>query len=165
MISILSEDPEIEKIKAKKLEAKELKILIARLKKSKDPELLQVLKELDMPIPGKYIITKSGLKYKVLKKGPDGAQKATVNSSVRVHYIGKLVTGQEFDSSYKRGAPATFKVNQVIKGWTEGLQLMTPGSKYEFYIPASLAYGTRGAGDMIPPNSDLIFTIELFAIQ
>ncbi len=103
--------------------------------------------------------TKSGLQYKVLKEGTGASPKET--DTVKVNYRGTTVDGTEFDSSYKRGQPATFPVNRVIKGWTEGLQLMKPGAKYQFFIPADLAYGERGAGPEIGPNSTLIFDVEL----
>jgi FKBP-type peptidyl-prolyl cis-trans isomerase FklB len=105
----------------------------------------------------------SGLQYKVLGEGRGKTPKET--STVTVNYAGKLLDGTEFDSSYKRGEPATFPLNGVIRGWTEGLQLMKEGAKYEFYIPASLAYGENGAGGVIPPNATLIFQVELIAVQ
>lgn len=107
--------------------------------------------------------TASGLQYKVLKAG-NGA-KPTATSKVTVHYEGKLLNGTIFDSSYKRGETISFGLNQVIPGWTEGLQLMNIGSKYEFYIPYNLAYGERGAGKNIPPYSTLVFVVELFGIE
>jgi len=103
--------------------------------------------------------TASGLQYEVLQEG-NGPQPAGATSQVTVHYEGKLINGQVFDSSYKRNQPATFGLNQVISGWTEGVQLMPQGSKFRFYIPSELGYGTRGAGS-IPPNSTLIFDVEL----
>lgn len=105
--------------------------------------------------------TESGLQYKVLEAG-DGAKPAATDQ-VKVHYRGRLLDGTEFDSSYKRGQPATFKVNQLIPGWVEALQLMPTGSKWELYIPASLGYGQGGTGN-IPPNSTLIFEMELLEI-
>lgn len=105
--------------------------------------------------------TKSGLQYKVLKEGKGKNPKAT--SQVKVHYKGTLIDGTEFDSSYKRNAPATFGLNQVIRGWTEGLQLMKPGAKYQLYIPSDLAYGPRGRPS-IPGSSTLIFDVELLEI-
>lgn len=102
--------------------------------------------------------TPSGLQYKVISEGKGAKPKVT--DTVTVHYEGKLIDGTVFDSSYERGGPAEFKPDQVIKGWTEGLQLMPKGSKYEFYIPSELAYGEAGA-PFIEPNSVLIFTIEL----
>lgn len=104
----------------------------------------------------------SGLQYEVLQEG--NGEKPTVDDEVTVHYRGTLVNGTEFDSSIERGEPATFPLNKVIKGWIEGLQLMSVGSKWKLYIPSALAYGTRGAGSRIPPNSALIFEVELLSI-
>ncbi len=108
-------------------------------------------------------ITASGLKYIVLKEGT--GPKPTATSNVKVHYTGNLVNGKVFDSSVQRGEPIDFGLNQVIKGWTEGLQLMPEGSKYKFYIPYNLAYGDRAMGDVIPAKSDLIFEVELIKIN
>jgi FKBP-type peptidyl-prolyl cis-trans isomerase len=105
--------------------------------------------------------TASGLQYKVITMGEGAKPKAT--DKVKVHYSGTLIDGKEFDSSYKRNQPAEFGLNQVIKGWTEGLQLMNVGSKYEFYIPSKLAYGPNGPAS-IGPNQTLIFTVELLDI-
>lgn len=107
--------------------------------------------------------TASGLQYRVVQEGT-GATPADT-SSVTVHYTGKLIDGTVFDSSLKRGEPTTFGVNQVIAGWTEGLQLMKEGAKYEFYIPSNLAYGERGAGGAIPPYATLIFEVELISVN
>lgn len=107
--------------------------------------------------------TASGLKYIVLKEGTGAMPVAT--SNVKVHYTGSFLNGKVFDSSVQRGTPIDFGLNQVIKGWTEGLQLMREGSKYKFLIPANLAYGERGAGGAIPPNSNLIFEVELIKIN
>ncbi len=105
-----------------------------------------------------------GLQYKVLKEGTGPKPAAT--DTVSVHYKGTLISGKEFDSSYKRGQPAQFPVNGVIKGWTEALQLMPVGSKWQLFIPATLAYGERGTPDgAIPPGSTLIFEVELLSIQ
>lgn len=104
----------------------------------------------------------SGLQYKVIKEGSGLHPKAT--DKVKVHYHGTLIDGTVFDSSVERGEPISFGLNQVIPGWTEGVQLMTPGSKYIFYIPSNLAYGDREAGK-IPPGSTLIFEVELFSIE
>jgi len=106
----------------------------------------------------------SGLQYKVLVEGKGKTPKAS--STVTTQYSGKLLDGTEFDSSYKRGEAATFPVSGVIKGWTEALQLMKEGSKWELYIPADLAYGPTGTNDgTIPPNATLIFTIELIGVK
>jgi len=108
-------------------------------------------------------VTASGMQYKVLKEGTGPAPKET--DTVVTNYKGTLIDGTEFDSSYKRGEPASFPVNRVIKGWTEALQMMKTGSKYQLFIPASLAYGERGAGRDIGPNSTLIFEVELLSIK
>ncbi len=105
----------------------------------------------------------SGLQYKILKEGT-GAKPAAADSVV-CNYRGTLIDGKEFDSSYKRGQPATFPVSGVIKGWTEALQLMPVGSKWQLFVPADLAYGDRGAGPDIGPDSTLIFEVELLSIQ
>jgi len=107
--------------------------------------------------------TASGLQYEVIKQG-DGA-KPVPTDKVNVHYHGTLVNGKVFDSSVKRGEPITFGVQEVIKGWTEGLQLMTVGSKFKFYIPSDLAYGDAGAGADIGPGETLIFEVELLKIE
>lgn len=105
----------------------------------------------------------SGLQYRVLESGrgnsPQGQDK------VLVHYTGKLLDGSQFDSSHSRGEPASFQVDQVIKGWTEALQLMKQGDRWQLYIPPELAYGETGAGQNIPPNSTLIFDVELISIE
>ncbi len=108
-------------------------------------------------------VTSSGLQYEVLEATIGQKPKAT--DKVRVHYEGTLIDGTVFDSSYKRGESTTFGLNQVIKGWTEGLQLMSIGSKYKLYLPYQLAYGERGAGANIPPYAALIFTVELLGIE
>jgi FKBP-type peptidyl-prolyl cis-trans isomerase FklB len=105
----------------------------------------------------------SGLQYKVLTAGT--GKKPAATDTVVVHYRGTLTDGTEFDSSYKRNQPAKFKVNQVIPGWTEALQLMPVGSKWQLVIPAKLAYGERAAGGVIPPNSVLVFEVELQGIE
>jgi FKBP-type peptidyl-prolyl cis-trans isomerase FklB len=105
----------------------------------------------------------SGLQYKVLTEGSGKTPKA--EDTVTVNYKGTLIDGTEFDSSYKRGQPASFQVNGVIKGWTEALQLMKEGSKWQLFIPPDLAYGEAGAGRTIPPNSTLIFEVELISVK
>lgn len=109
------------------------------------------------------VVTESGLQYEVIAEG-SGA-KPTEESTVSVTYEGKTIDGSIFDSSIERGDTATFPLNGVIRGWTEGLQLMSVGSKYRFYIPSDLAYGINGAGGAIAPNSALIFDVELIDIQ
>jgi FKBP-type peptidyl-prolyl cis-trans isomerase FklB len=108
-------------------------------------------------------VTDSGLQYEVIEAG-DG-ERPSAEDTVTVHYRGTLIDGTEFDSSYSRGEPATFPLNGVIAGWTEGLQLMPVGSTYKFFIPSELAYGERGAGQVIGPNSTLVFDVELLEIQ
>ncbi len=109
------------------------------------------------------VVLPSGLQYKIIKAGNGPKPKAT--DEVTTHYRGTLIDGTEFDSSYKRGQPTSFPVNGVISGWTEALQLMPVGSKWQLFIPSNLAYGERGAGGTIGPNSTLIFDIELLAIK
>lgn len=109
--------------------------------------------------------TDSGILYEVMKQG-DGAKPGSANATVVVNYVGKLIDGTEFDSTYDRKQPATFALNQVIKGWTEGLQLMNAGSKYRFFIPPELAYGADARpGSLIGPNSTLIFEVELLEVK
>ena len=105
----------------------------------------------------------SGLQYQVLREG--NGRKPSATEQVECHYEGTLINGQVFDSSYRRGETATFGLNQVIKGWTEGLQLMQEGAKYRFFIPYNLAYGERGAGQAIPPYAALIFDVELIKVK
>ena len=107
--------------------------------------------------------TSTGLQYKVLRSGSGASPGAS--DRVKVHYRGKLIDGTVFDNSYKREKPATFGVNQVIKGWQEGLQRMKPGGKYKLFIPPRLAYGKGGAGEQIGPNQALIFTVELLEVM
>ncbi len=107
--------------------------------------------------------TPSGLQYKVIKEGT--GKQPTTSSTVKVHYRGTLINGTEFDSSYKRNEPIDFGVTQVIKGWTEGLQLMKEGAKYQLFIPSNLAYGPRGAGGVIGPDETLIFEVELLEVK
>ena len=106
----------------------------------------------------------SGLQYEVINEGDLNAPRAKATDRVACHYEGTLIDGTLFDSSIKRGQPATFGVNQVIPGWVEALQLMPVGSKWKLYIPSDLGYGARGAGEMIPPHSTLIFEVELLKV-
>ena len=108
------------------------------------------------------ITTPSGWQYKILKEGNGKQPKAT--DKVRCHYEGMLIDGTLFDSSIQRGEPAVFGLNQVIAGWTEGLQLMKEGGKYRFFIPYQLGYGERGAGGSIPPFAALVFDVELIEV-
>ena len=108
------------------------------------------------------VVLPSGLQYKVLAEGEGKKPKAT--DKVKCHYAGTLLNGVQFDSSYDRGEPAVFGLNQVISGWTEGVQLMSEGSKYEFYIPYNLAYGEHGAPGAIPPYATLKFVVELIEV-
>lgn len=107
-------------------------------------------------------VTASGLQYEVLKEG--AGKQPTADNTVECHYEGTLINGKVFDSSYRRGETATFGLRQVIKGWTEGVQLMKEGAKYRFYIPYNLAYGENGAGADIPPYAALIFDVELVKV-
>ena len=108
------------------------------------------------------VTTASGLQYEVLQEGTGKSPKAT--DKVRCHYEGRLTDGTVFDSSYQRGEPADFGLNQVIAGWTEGVQLMKEGAKYRFHIPYLLGYGERGAGASIPPYATLVFDVELIKV-
>ena len=109
------------------------------------------------------VITESGLQYKILKLG--NGPKPDENDIVKVNYKGTLINGNQFDSSYDRGAPAEFQLNTVIKGWAEGLQLMPEGSKFILYVPENLAYGASGVGTVIEPFSTLIFEVELLEVK
>ena len=108
--------------------------------------------------------TKSGLQYEVLTPGK-GERSPKATDTVVCHYEGRLVSGKVFDSSYERNQPAEFGLNQVIPGWTEGLQLMSEGAKFRFYIPYLLGYGEQGAGPSIPPYSTLVFDVELISVK
>mmetsp|Transcript_17269 Transcript_17269/g.36144 ORF Transcript_17269/g.36144 Transcript_17269/m.36144 type:complete len:197 (-) Transcript_17269:335-925(-) len=107
----------------------------------------------------------SGLMYKELRAGNPDGKTPTVNSPCECHYAGTLIDGTEFDSSYKRGQPLTFAPNQVIKGWTEAMQLMKEGAKWQLFIPSELGYGDRGAGGLIPGGAVLVFELELLKVN
>lgn len=113
---------------------------------------------------GEMITTASGLKYQVLKQGT-GTVSPKATDTVKVHYHGTLLNGTVFDSSVQRGEPSSFPLNRVIPGWTEGLQLMKVGDKFRFEIPGNLAYGEAGRPPVIPPNSTLVFEVELLGIE
>jgi FKBP-type peptidyl-prolyl cis-trans isomerase FklB len=113
---------------------------------------------------GGMTTTASGLKYQVLKHG-EGTVSPKATDTVKVHYEGKLLDGTVFDSSIARGQPVSFPLNRVIPGWTEGLQLMKVGDKFKFEIPANLAYGANSPSPTIPPNSTLVFEVELLGIE
>jgi len=110
-------------------------------------------------------VTASGLQYEVLHAGDQNAPSPKATDRVTVHYRGTLVDGREFDSSYKRNQPATFPLNRVIAGWTEGVQLMHEGDKFRFVIPSKLGYGPNGTPGLIGPNETLIFEVELIKVQ
>lgn len=128
-----------------------------KLNKKAGEEFLRINKER----PG-VVTLPSGLQYQILKEGTGPKPNAT--DQVNCHYEGTLIDGRVFDSSIKRGEPATFGLNQVISGWTEALQLMSVGSKWKLFLPPNLAYGNRQAGELIEPNSTLIFEVELLKI-
>lgn len=111
------------------------------------------------------VTTASGLQYEVIEEGPDGGASPTTADSVLAHYHGTLADGSVFDSSVQRGEPATFGLSQVIAGWTEALQLMSEGDKWRLYLPPELAYGEASPSPAIPPNSALIFEVELLEVQ
>lgn len=131
-------------------------------KAKKNSELGQLFLEKNGDVDG-VVTTASGLQYQVLQKG-DGSTHPTATDQVKVHYHGTLIDGTVFDSSVDRGEPISFGLNQVIAGWTEGLQLMVTGEKTRFFIPSDLAYGNRAAGK-IQPGSTLIFDVELIDIN
>jgi len=142
-------------IRAKKMEA-------AKLEGEKNKREGEAFLAENGKKPG-VVTLPSGLQYKVIQDGNGKMPKAA--STVTANYSGKLLDGTEFDSSYKRGEPATRPVTGFIKGWTEALQLMKEGSKWELYVPSSLAYGENGAGGVIPPNATLIFQVELVSVK
>ncbi|CAG0911643.1 unnamed protein product [Cyprideis torosa] len=110
-------------------------------------------------------VTDSGLQYKVLREGKADGKKPGPRSTVKVNYEGRHLNGEVFDSSYERGEPIEFPLNRVIPGWTEGLQLMSEGAKYQLTIPENIAYGHRGAGRTIEPSETLIFDVELLEVK
>jgi FKBP-type peptidyl-prolyl cis-trans isomerase FkpA len=130
-------------------------------------EVVRIVPPVDLPFvapdPTKLTTTASGLKYEVLRPGTGKTPSAT--SRVTVHYAGWLDSGKLFDASYERGEPLTLGVGQVIKGWQEGLQLMQEGSMYRFVIPPEIGYGASGSPPTIPPNSTLVFQVELIKIE
>lgn len=140
------------KVKAEEAKAKAEKVKVESAKFLEDNAKKEGVK-----------VTESGLQYQVIKEGEGAKPKAT--DTVKVHYAGTLVDGTKFDSSYDRGEPTSFPLNRVIKGWTEGLQLMPVGSKYRFFIPSDLGYGDMGAGANIPGGAALIFDVELLEIN
>lgn len=143
-------------------EEQEKKMNAERLEKGKEElEKGKAFLENNAKCPG-VVTTKSGLQYIVLQEGNGRHPKAT--DKVRCHYEGRLIDDTVFDSSYKRNEPAVFGLNQVIAGWTEGLQLMGEGAKFRFFIPYLLGYGENGAGQMIPPFATLIFDVELLEV-
>ncbi|MCH9022540.1 MAG: FKBP-type peptidyl-prolyl cis-trans isomerase [Planctomycetes bacterium] len=148
------------RIRAKQLVQKQVQGQVSQIDPGKNLQDGKAFLEQNAKKPG--ITTRpSGLQYRIIKEGT--GKIPTANNSVKTHYRGTLINGTEFDSSYKRNQPATFGVLGVIKGWTEALQLMKVGAKWELFIPAELAYGSRGRPS-IPPNSALIFEIELLEI-
>jgi FKBP-type peptidyl-prolyl cis-trans isomerase FklB len=142
---------------------------VAELKKKKRAESLQLQIEKNRQFLEQnakrvgITTTASGLQYRVLEQG--GGKHPQLSDNVLVHYRGKLINGTEFDSSYSRNKPTSFQVDQVIKGWTEALQLMQRGDHWQLFIPSELAYGEDGAGAKIPPHSTLIFDVELISIH
>lgn len=136
----------------------------AQQKEVAQKNLAEGQKFLDENKKKKDVVTlPSGLQYRVMKPGTGDSPKA--NDMVSTHYTGKLINGTEFDSSYKRGEPVKFNVSGVIPGWTEALQLMKPGAKWELFVPSKLAYGENGVGQIIGPNSTLIFEVELLTVD
>lgn len=127
------------------------------------PKLPKGAGAVDKDAPMKFTTTPSGLKYRILRKGEGAKPKAT--NTVKVNYQGWLDNGKTFDSSYDRGEPISFPLNGVIKGWTEGMQLVGEGGMIELEIPPNLGYGARGAGGAIPPNATLHFIVELLDVQ
>lgn len=146
---------------AQRLQAKQIADMMAKAKKNAEEGERFLAQNANKP---NVKATASGLQYEVLRQGNGPTPKAT--DLVVAHYSGKLLDGTEFDSSYKRGEPATFRLDQVVPGWSEGVQMMPVGSKYRFWIPAKLGYGEQGTpGGPIPPNATLVFEVELLEIK
>jgi FKBP-type peptidyl-prolyl cis-trans isomerase FklB len=139
-------------------------LLATGCQSSADKAKPQAAQKTGNPAANGVITTASGLRYKMLTSGPAGGKSPTITDSVTVHYRGTLTNGTQFDSSYDRGQPATFGVNQVIPGWTEALQLMKPGDEFALYIPSHLGYGPQSMGN-IPANSDLVFQVHLLQVN
>lgn len=158
--SQLSEKETTEIIQKKQQAQKEQATQLAKKQKAKGVQFLERNKKAKG-----VIVTKSGVQYKVLTKGKKGGKSPTAKDTVTVHYQGTLIDGTVFDSSYKRGEPATFPLGQVIPGWTEVVQLMKPGDKWAVVIPSELAYGEAGAGQTIGPHETLRFDIELIEVN
>lgn len=150
------------------LDGAEAQRLVAEFFQAREAELSKAARELGEKFLEEnakkegVVVLPSGLQYQVIKEGNGKSPKA--EDRVKCHYEGTLIDGTVFDSSYKRGEPAVFPLNGVIKGWTEGVQLMQEGAKYRFFIPFGLAYGERGAGQSIPPYAALIFDVELIEV-
>ncbi|MDD3761696.1 MAG: FKBP-type peptidyl-prolyl cis-trans isomerase [Nevskiales bacterium] len=151
---------EIKNTVAKKMQERQMQERLAQAEKNKD-DGAKFLAENGKREGVKT--TESGLQYEILSEGE--GPNPTADDSVTVHYKGTLINGEEFDSSYSRGQPVTFPLKNVIKGWTEGVQLMNKGAKFKFYIPPELAYGERGAGVKIGPNETLVFEVELISFE
>ena len=156
-----NEQQQPEKIQSMNQTPEEEKSVTERTESTSQGEEVKAQNEIG-PKVGETVETSSGLKYRILQKGEGNSP--VEQSQVKVHYRGRLEDGTEFDSSYKRGQPATFPVNGVIRGWTEALMLMKPGDKWELTIPSELGYGSRAVGNVIPPNSTLIFEVESLEI-
>jgi FKBP-type peptidyl-prolyl cis-trans isomerase FkpA len=137
--------------------------IVAQAPQQASPKLPAGAGQIDADAPKALVATPSGLKYRVLRKGAGDMPKAT--STVKVHYHGWLDDGKVFDSSYERRDPIAFPLNQVIPGWTEGMQLVAPGGMIELEIPAKIGYGERGAPPVIPPNATLHFLVELLEVR
>jgi FKBP-type peptidyl-prolyl cis-trans isomerase len=143
-----------------------LAVALGNAQEAKDvpaPKLPKGAGKMDREVPKTLTKTNSGLKYRILRKSD--AKKPMASSMVKVNYHGWLDSGKVFDSSYERGEPISFPLTGVIKGWTEGMQLVGEGGMIEFEIPPHLAYGSRGAGEAVPPNSTLHFLVELLKIE